>query len=412
MDAFSDGSDADLVVALSGGIDSCVLLTLCHDYAPARTRAVHVNHGYAPESASWQQHCQSLCDGLGVPLQAVTLQPQPGQALREGVAREARYRVFSEQIGEREVLLLAHHRDDHAESVLLHLLQGRGVFGMPQCRPFGNGWLLRPMLGASRDEIVRFARSRAIVWLDDPSNQDTQHDRNYLRHEIVPLLSGRFAPLAARLNQAAGHVADVETMLIEQLGLAAPELKLELLAGFSASQQMALIRLWLSRNDLGQPSSRALSELLTQLSMPEDRQPALQIPGGRLYRYRRQLCFAPKVNVDTQPREISGRTEVSVSQGRLLVSHETPGLKPVGAPWLRFWQASDQADLPRTLLVRGHRRRIRELLRQASVPPWRREGYPVICDDRGVLCLPEIADRDGARATAEGLQFRWLPAHR
>jgi len=415
MDAFSGASQADLVVALSGGVDSCVLLALCHDYAPERTRALHINHGYAAESASWQAHCQSLCDRLGVPLQSVELQPRavkPALEFREGAAREARYRVFSEQIGSGQLLLLAHHRDDQAESVLLHLLQGRGVFGMPQNRAFGDGWLLRPLLGASREEIGRFARSRSIAWLDDPSNQDTDHDRNYLRHEIVPLLARRFAPLAPRLNQAAGHLAEVESILIEQLGLAAPELALELLAGFSASQQQAVIRLWLSENDIGQPSDRALAGLLSQLAKPGDRQPALQVPGGRLRRYRGHLCFAPALNVETEPREIADHSAIAVRQGRLLILHETPGLEPVGAPRLRFWQASDQIGLPRTLLVRGHHRRIRELLRQAAVPPWRREGYPMICDDQGVLCLPEIADRDGARSPAEGLQFRWLPALR
>jgi tRNA(Ile)-lysidine synthase len=177
------GSDTELVVGLSGGLDSCVLLLLCYRYAPSRTRALHVNHGYSPASADWQRHCEQICDALGVPLQVCALEATSA-AFSESAARAGRYRIFAEQLAVDEILLLAHHRDDQAETLLLHLLQGRGTYAMPKTRPLGAAHLWRPLLELDRRALVEYGGDQDLVWHDDASNEDVRHDRNFLRQQI------------------------------------------------------------------------------------------------------------------------------------------------------------------------------------------------------------------------------------
>ena len=132
-------------IAFSGGLDSTVLLHLLAHLAKTQSlpalSAIHVHHGLQAAADAWPEHCQSVCDALGVPLQVVRVQVQPGASL-ERAARDARYGAFIEATQANEVLLTAQHRDDQAETLLFRLLRGagvRGLSGMPRQRPLGQG---------------------------------------------------------------------------------------------------------------------------------------------------------------------------------------------------------------------------------------------------------------------------------
>jgi tRNA(Ile)-lysidine synthase len=403
------GKDTALVVGLSGGMDSCVLLLLCHRYAPGRTRALHVNHGYSSASADWQRHCEQLCSQLGVPLQVCALEAG-GARLREAAARAGRYRIFAEQLAADEILLLAHHRDDHAETLLLHLLQGRGTYAMPKSRVLGRTHLWRPLLELDRSVLVDYARDHDLSWLDDDSNEDLRHDRNFLRHQILPQLAQRFAPLPLRLTQAAQHLASLEQLLTDQLRLDRAELELTSIAGLAPAQQLTIVRLWLGARGIAQPARKALENFLAQLQQPEDRQPQLTVTGGSLRRYRRRVWFVPDLQPDTRSRPIHGVGQVIVPQGRLLVDADPNGVYPAGQLRLRFWQAPDEAGAASaTSVIRtgGQHHRVKELLRTANVAPWRRTGYPLLEDDQGLLCVPGVALRDGVERGTGGYRFAW-----
>ena len=190
-------------VAFSGGLDSTALLHLlglARSQLAAPVEAVHVDHQLQSASAAWTDHCREVCRQLEIPLQVLTVDahPTPGQS-PEAAARQARYAALSEMHRGDEMLLTAHHVDDQAETLLLQLLRGAGVEGlaaMPMIRTWQGGWHARPLLDIPRRALHAWAQAQGLAWIEDPSNAHTTADRNYLRHEIMPRLLGRW-PAAA-----------------------------------------------------------------------------------------------------------------------------------------------------------------------------------------------------------------------
>lgn len=250
-------------VALSGGLDSTVLLHLLAAMTdrPA-LRAIHVHHGLQPVADAWPEHCQRLCDSLGVELLVRHVTVEEGASL-EQTARNARYAAFSEVLRDGEVLLTGQHREDQAETLLLRLLRGaglRGLMAMRGLRQLGDAWLLRPLLDSSRDELLRYARDRGLDWIEDPSNGDIRFTRNYLRQEVLPALSSRWPQVSRTLARTADHLAEAGELLdalasgdlaqaqtqgdFPWLGL--PSLHLPGLLRLSPARQRNALRFWLA----------------------------------------------------------------------------------------------------------------------------------------------------------------------
>lgn len=215
------GSASRYWIGYSGGLDSYVLLHLSARLGQTAGRfcfaAVHIHHGLQPTAEAWAEHCAEVCAQLGVPfhLMRVDAKPQSGQSPEEA-ARNARYRAFEDLLGKDEALLTAQHADDQAETVLLQLLRGAGLAGlaaMPEAMPLGRGVLLRPLLGWSRDALQQYAINHGLRWVEDPSNRDTAYDRNFIRHQIMPLLAGRWPGVAATLGRTARHCAEAQGQL-------------------------------------------------------------------------------------------------------------------------------------------------------------------------------------------------------
>lgn len=202
-------------VAYSGGLDSTVLLhaiATLDGHPPVV--AVHIDHGLSEQANDWKQHCEEFCLRLKIPLQIiqVAVQQNNNEGL-EAAARNARYRVLAEAGFGR--ILLAHHREDQAETILFRLLRGSGLTGacgMSPARKHGDTLLLRPLLERPRAELIDYANSNKLHWIDDESNFDTSFSRNFLRHKIWPLLTERFAA-SVNLPRFATHSAEALALL-------------------------------------------------------------------------------------------------------------------------------------------------------------------------------------------------------
>ena len=217
---------SQVLIAYSGGLDSHVLLHLCASLRAIQPqivlRAIHIDHGLQAVSAQWVMHCQTVCAALNIPFicEALHLKVQTGESV-EAVAREARYAVFSQYLRAGEMLLTAHHQDDQAETVLLHLLRGSGVDGlaaMPEIRPLAQGYLGRPLLALSRAELVTYAQQNQLNYITDPSNADNRFDRNFLRQQIIPLLQQRWVAVNKTLARAARLQGETRQLLAQTLG--------------------------------------------------------------------------------------------------------------------------------------------------------------------------------------------------
>jgi tRNA(Ile)-lysidine synthase len=420
-DASAEGR---FLIAFSGGMDSQVLL---HAMAAAASRhgaqerllAVHVDHGLDPESAGWAARCEAQAAALGIEFQSRKLDLAEGGNL-EARARTARYQVFESLLGEADVLLLAHHAADQLESRLLHLLQGRGLYGMPVSRSLGAGQLMRPLLGLSRDALVGYARSHGLDWIEDPSNADTSLDRNYLRHELLPSISERFPGLPRRIGQVAEHLADLSAALDELAGLDRVPLPQSVFDGRSLPARVALLRRWLVLHaGAGGVSRAAIMEFLRQLDAANDRYPSLSLPDGKLVRYRRALHLippAPELHA-SYPLAVPG--VLRLPHGELMLRAAAPEEAEQVVQLLPPLSVSFADQLSGARLHRGgHDRGVRELMRDAGVAPWLRDTQPLILDARGLALIAGVAARDAepAAGTAEigaiPVVVRWTPESR
>jgi tRNA(Ile)-lysidine synthase len=410
-----------LFIGFSGGLDSSVLFHALARNAQdsgGRLVAVHINHGLAVASADWQRHCQRVAAESGIAFTAYSLALESGPNL-EARARASRYQIFTRLLAQGDLLLLAHHGDDQLESILLHLLQGRGFFGMPKRRELGRGMLLRPLLGTSRRELERYAGCHGLQWIEDDSNMDLTMDRNYLRHEILPGLRQRFDNLGARLERVLRHTRNTQRALVESLALEQNPLQLATLEALSADAAVTVLRHWLGqKTGAAQVSDGALMDYLTQLQAPADRQPVLETPSGSLHRYQGAIFFVGTM----QPLEIEYRLNppclLKLPHGELIVTptsenprgSATETVVGIGAGGSLTVAFAGRLEPATRMAVNGRGRRPRELMRTGGVPPWERDRYPLLFDDTGLLVIPNIAVRDGSRvAQDQDYRVDWQP---
>jgi len=265
--------------AFSGGLDSTVLLDLlapaCREEGYA-LRALHVHHGLSANADAWERHCAAVCAGLRVPLQVahVAVSRAPRTSLEEE-ARRARHAAFADVAA--DAIVLAHHADDQAETVLLQLLRGagpKGLAGMPRIKALAGGastLQLRPLLDFPRNALLEHAQARSLAWIEDESNQDDRLKRNFMRNQVFPLLRTGFpAPAqtlarAARLQAEAAALLDVLADHDLAQAAAGAALEVEKLKLHDDTRLKNLLRRWFDRAALRQPSEARLDALLRAL---------------------------------------------------------------------------------------------------------------------------------------------------
>jgi tRNA(Ile)-lysidine synthase len=202
-----------LVVALSGGADSAVAAWACQSARPqGSVRAVHVNHGWTA-SDRLQQAAVRIAEKLDLPLEIVSVTPGDAPS-PEGAAREVRLAAL-DQAARSDIIVMGHHADDAAETVVGNLLRGAGATGLagiaPERLPF-----VRPLIGFRRQNLRQLATELELPFLDDPSNDDREIRRNLIRHEILPELDSHVeGELVEIVGRSAQHLAADDAYLDE-----------------------------------------------------------------------------------------------------------------------------------------------------------------------------------------------------
>ena len=408
-------------VALSGGLDSTVLLHLLHQWcrehpgAPTLS-AVHINHAMQPGSDQWQTQCEQACAALNLDCvgQSVTV---PEGASPEAQARAARYAAFEQLLQPREVLFLAHHLDDQVETFFLRLLRGAGLEGlaaMPRSRPLGQGLLVRPLLAVARDAIERFAAQQQLTYIEDPSNSDTRLDRNYLRHEVLPGLAQRWPGYRRSVERASGHLQSAAALLQDSLAPASvvtsvtgdPGVALASLVGVPVSAAAATLRARLRLWGLRAPDQAPLEEFLRQLreAAPEAN-PQLRWGGNVLQRYRDAIYLLPPDPGGQLPEVLAmttGSSREVPGVGRLsLQPAEGAGLALSSGDTVQVkWR--DGGELCR--LPQRPAKPLKKLLQQWAVPPWWRDRVPLIYLGDELLAVGDLALCASSRLAAAGSQ--------
>ncbi len=406
-------------VAFSGGLDSSVLLDLlagARDRLPGPLGAVHVHHGLQPEADAWAGRCAERAAALGLPLVRLAVDARPAAgASPEAAAREARYRALAEWLPPGGALLSAHHRDDQAETLLLQLLRGAGpdgLAGMPGTAPLGRGLLLRPLLDVPRAALEAEARARGLVWSEDPSNRDLRFDRNRIRHELVPVLEGRWRGARAVIARAAALQAEASRLLAQLAaqdlarvaGTLPGTLDCDRLLALDADRQRNLLRHWLRRAGLPLPSQRMLESLRrTVPAARPDAMPCVRWPGGEVRRHRGLLFAMAPLAAPV----LAGRPHW---HGEVLRLPELGGhLSWTPGPGLdaALVEAGLRLELRRggeRLQPAGRRERqgLKQLLQAAGIPPWERERLPLLYAGERLVAVPSLWVAEGCQAGPGG----------
>lgn len=385
--------DRPLLVGYSGGLDSSVLLhKLVTTGTAGHLRAVHVHHGLHANADAWAAHCQRSCAALGIELLIERVIVEDTGLGREGAARMARHAVFARLLHAGEVLALAHHRDDQAETFLLRALRGSGVDGlaaMRSWRSYARGWLWRPLLDTPREALLEYARRHGLSWIEDPSNDDPSLDRNFLRSQILPLLHVRwpqaaaaFARSATLSAEAADLLGDGDDIALAAMGDNGRAIAIDALQTLSPPRRARVLRRWIARLGLPPLPGNGIAciegDLLRASAGAEAR---FDWAGTRVQRWRGHLhAHAIPVPWPTGwSREWDGRHALQLPTGAMLGLTGAAGFDVPLRVQAR--QGGERIVLP----GRVHHHALKQVLQDRGIAPWRRVGMPLLADANGVL---------------------------
>ena len=391
-------SGGAFVAGLSGGLDSIVLLhalSLLPEVRQRGLRAVHVHHGLHPSADEWLAHCEAVCALWQVPLRSVRVDvASEGEGL-EAAARHARRAAFADELGGDEVLALAHHGDDQAETFLLRALRGSGVDGLGSIRPlrrFARGWMWRPLLGYSRTQLQAYAQRAGLSWVDDPSNAENRFDRNFLRNDIMPLLRARWPHASGALAQAAALCAEAAQLLdaedaraLAAARTADPQvLSRDALRSLAAARRARVLRRWIEELGLPPLPSEGIARIEADvLPARPDADPLFQwrdIAQQAQIRAWRDLLHA---SLATAPLPQSWRQQWNGKAPLALPDGSQLALSGAGAFDALLLVHARQGGERIALPGRTHSHALKHVLQDLGVPPWVRERLPLLSDTQG-----------------------------
>jgi tRNA(Ile)-lysidine synthase len=420
--------NAPLMVGFSGGIDSMVLLHVLVRrlrLPPGRISAIHVNHQLNPRAAEWAAFCRSRCRELGIRLKVVKVTVKRGNSV-EAAARAARYKAFAD--ARSGIVALAHNRDDQAETVLLQLLRGagpRGLAAMPAFRSAArcSPAILRPLIDVPRGMIEAYSSRHNLQWVEDDSNDDRSFLRNFLRHDVLPMLeirvpgAGITLARAARLQAEASDLLDALALI--DLGGVPPSqsLPLERLKTLVPHRARNALRYFLRCNALQMPDADHLGELLRQaLGARGDAKVCLRIGDSELRRFHGVLYIVRSLSAPERGCAVAwnGRGTLRLdSLGGVLRLERRAGGGIDGGLFRGpgFEVTVRQGGETLRLAADGPRRTVRNLLQEAGLPPWVRERLPFLYIEGELVAVAGIGIDVRFRVPAgrAGYWPVWLP---
>lgn len=461
--ALAAAPDAPLAVAFSGGPDSTALLhaLAAHPAARARgLRALHVDHGLHPDSGLWSRHCLSLCATLDVPCRviAVTVPRDGGQGL-EAAARRVRYEALAQALTAGERLVTGHHREDQAETFLLRALRASGPDGlaaMRPLRPLGRGWLWRPLLDLSRDDLRAYLAAHGLSAIEDPANVDTGNDRSWLRQRLLPMLRERWPRADSALARSAALCAEASDLLgvedartlAQACGDRPGVLAVPALLSLPAARRARVLRRWLATLGLPPLPAAGIARIQSDLLPARpDARAGFAWSGATVRRWRDGLYAEPR-RPPLPPdwsAQWNGRAPLPLPTGAWLrlvrrddTSHDhliepsvsTGTSDGDSAPIATPADPAGDADAAPTaaafdppVLIRGrrggerirlpgreHHHSLKHALQDFAIPPWQRERLPLLfaAEDGELLAAGDriVSARLDAWLATRGLALR------
>lgn len=384
-------------LAYSGGIDSTVLLHYLYSNKENINRdikAVHVNHNISKYSDKWAKHCKQVCNEFKIPFELLNLDASEFEGHGpEAYARKLRYNAIGKILSENDILLTAHHRDDLAETFFLQLMRGagpEGLAGIPEIRKFGHGWIARPFLDYTREQLHSYAVQHDLLWIEDDSNSDINFDRNYIRHNVFPYLQERWPAVTRTLARSARHQADLlelikysaETDFRNVMGESVDVLSIDEFNKLPVARKRNLLRYWLKINNKPSATSAVIKEIiLNMVDARHDSQPLVTWNNTQIRRYRGNIYLMHALpHLDSTVAytwTLPGSLDIKV--GRLEAKQVTgKGIKTVALVDniidVRFRHGGEEIQP----VDKKETHKLKKMYQQAGIPPWKRDRIPLL----------------------------------
>lgn len=400
-------SSGGLFVAFSGGLDSTVLLHLIAKVnqvltVPHKITAVHINHQLSEYADNWEEHCKSVAEGLGVTFLSETVKVQTDGKGIEAAARDARYRVFERYVKCDDVLLVAHHANDQAETFMLRLMRGAGVLGLAAMREErslsdkpDSGVLWRPLLSFSKEDLEDYAKEYDLSWVEDDSNVSLDFDRNFLRHEPIPALLSRWPQALKQFSTASSHLSEAQHLLNELAVLDLQNLDergerygysidYKLCAALGTSRIKNLLRYWCEQKGFSTPSNDQLLQIESQFFSTSAQLSSAIVSWGNCEcrQFNGRFYMMPSLKKFTAPDTdvpfSKGDDAISASLGlagqlavNISVLPEDISVQDLSVRWRKGGERC-------TPIGRAHSQTVKKLLQEYQLETWLRDRVPLV----------------------------------
>ena len=420
-----------ILVGLSGGADSSALLFMLSLYSKksnAKIYAAHLNHGIRGDEADRdEEFCKNFADSLNIEffskkLDIPAIAQRTGESI-ETAARNARYDFFDSIMQEHgiKILATAHNADDNLETLLFNIARGTGLGGLcgiPESRQTKNGIVIRPILSMEKSEIIEFCKANDISFVTDSTNLVNDYARNKIRNQIVPILKEINSGVIKNTSRATEALKE-DSLCLQSITDSFIEanckngsVSVKALETAQASvANRSLIRLYGEISNGGTLEATHINALkgLAKRAIPHS---SISLPAGiEAVIEDGRLCF---VKQKSKPSEISfearlskGKNEINTAGVDIYLDSEQYSKniykkstvlyitfdKIKGDLVARNRQAGDK------ILSGGVHKSLKKLLNEKKIPLYLRSRLPIICDDNGILAIPFVAVRDGARAS-------------
>lgn len=417
---------AHIILALSGGMDSRVLLELLalyrNQYPQHHYQVIHVHHGLSPNADAWLAQCEHWAKAANFSFRAVRVAIDKTQGNIESAARTARYQAILACAKPNALILTGQHADDQTETFLLALKRGsgpKGLASMPVCRPFAHAYLIRPLLEVTRAQIEQFACAHQLDWIEDESNQDTHYDRNFIRQTWLPIAKARWPQLGQAIQRTAALCAAQEALLDELLTdydakmiQADGGFCLRDWAQFSSQLQSALLRRWLRKSYAITPSFAQLNQIQTTIiAAASDANPILQLGPWQIRRFQKRLYVVPAFKDVTNWRsELVDNVPLQLPDGLgvigLYSDKDYSGLSlkrpsELTSIYVRF----DSQGLLAHPVGRQGKRQLKKLFQEYGIPSWQRRRIPIIFYGDTLVAIADLFVCKGFDGT--DLKLNW-----
>ena len=414
-------------VACSGGLDSMLLLWAMATLVPKQLCVIHINHGLHPDALQWADQVTQLCSEwqLSCSVRTVNLASEMGNL--EARARAARYAIFAEIMQPQDVLWMAHHLNDQVETFFMRLARGSGLdglLGIPQQRPLGQGHLFRPWLQLPRSFLLNIAKSLGLQWIEDSSNDNEMHTRNFIRHQVMPPMLERWPHLLDSVATTLQHLSEAQRALQNPLEhqlhrLLATDGSLNISVWLTCGalpQQLSLLRLWLRRHGVIGPPQVSLQQIHSEVALARpDAQGQVAFTHGSVRRFQGHLHWVP--SWPELPQQLPLKVH---PEGGFVLTHPGIGcfrLVPCVGSGIALVKLQDQSIQVRFRqggesmhpVGRKHRRDGKRLMQEFAIPPWWRHRTPLLfVEDQWVAMGDLCIDQDWAAQPGQsGLKPIW-----